>query len=107
MRSVAISLFCAMATAFAEDSFTGHLMPFKCRNDERKSHTRVCALRQECRDTGYGLTLADGSFVAFDAKGNEEAARILLQSSKTDDLVATVSGSKEGTKLRVRSIRLH
>jgi hypothetical protein len=84
----------------------GHLMPFKCQNDEKVTHTRECALRPECMATGYGLALADGTFLQFDLEGSRKAVRVLTRSAKTNDLVAEAEGYRVGPLFRVRTIRL-
>jgi len=70
------------------ETFRGHLMPFKCQHDDKLSHSRECALRPECMATGYGLTLADGTFVQFDLESSQKAVRTLTRSTKPNHLVA-------------------
>jgi hypothetical protein len=84
----------------------GHLMPFKCQHDDKMTHTRECALRPECLVTGYGLALADGTFLQFDLEGSRKAMRLLSRSTKTNDLVAEAEGYRVGPLFRVRTIRL-
>jgi putative intracellular protease/amidase len=92
----------------AEQSETldGHLMPFKCRNDEPVGHTTECALLPECRGTGYGLRLADGTFLKFDDRGNEHASAALKATQKKNDLKARVKGRRSGDSITVESLEL-
>ncbi len=85
---------------------SGHLMPFKCQNDDKPTHTRDCAMRPECAVTGYGLGLPDGTFVQFDADSNRKAAALLAESTKATDLVAEAEGERVGPLFRARTIRL-
>jgi hypothetical protein len=84
----------------------GYLMPFKCRLDEKVSHTRDCALRPECEVTGYGLALEDGTFLQFDVESNKKAADLLKASTQTNDLKAEADGERVGALFRVRTIQL-
>jgi hypothetical protein len=84
----------------------GHLMPFKCQNDEKVSHTRDCALRPECRITGYGVALPDGTFQQFDEDGNKKAVELLESSRTANDLQVEAEGERVGSLFRVRTLRL-
>ena len=81
-------------------------MPFKCQNDEKTSHTRDCALRPECRITGYGIALENGTFQQFDDEGNEKAVQLLETASKTNDLRVEAEGEHVGPLLHVRTLKL-
>ena len=84
----------------------GYLMPFKCQNDDKATHTRECALRAECIITGYGIALADGSFVQFDQDGTKKAIQLLRSSRKNADLRAVAEGTQVGPLLHLKSLRL-
>ena len=88
------------------ETVRGHLMPFKCQHDDKTTHTRDCAMRPECAVTGYGLALADGTFLQFDAESNRKAASLLAESTKTADLLAEAEGVRVGPLFRVEAIRL-
>ena len=88
------------------ETLRGHLMPFKCQNDEKTSHTRDCALRPECRITGYGIALADGTFQQFDEAGNKKAVGLLERATKASDLQVEAEGDRVGPLFRVRTLRL-
>jgi putative intracellular protease/amidase len=88
------------------ETFNGHLMPFKCRDAEPVGHTTECALLPECRETGYGLRLADGTFLEFDEKGSEHALAALKATQKKNDLKAGVKGRRSGDSITVESLEL-
>lgn len=108
LRLLAIALVLASGQAASQkaETLTGHLMPFKCQNDEKVSHTRDCALRPECRITGYGVALKDGTFQQFDDEGNKKAVQLLEEATKTSDLVIEVEGEKAGPLFHVRTLKL-
>jgi transcriptional regulator GlxA family with amidase domain len=88
------------------ETFTGYLMPFKCRNDEPVGHTTECALRPDCRATGYGLLLSDGRFLPFDSSGSKRAVAVLKATQKKNDLKASVKGRRNGDSITVESLEL-
>jgi hypothetical protein len=114
VRSVLLGLTLTLTSPAATSSagedrletVRGHLMPFKCQHDDKLSHTRECALRPECMATGYGLTLADGTFVQFDLESSQKAVRTLTRSTKPNDLVAEAEGYRTGPLFHVRTLRL-
>jgi len=67
-------------------------------------HTKQCAL--QCSKNGYGLIGADGTFLKFDAAGNEKTVVALKASQKTDHLRATVTGQKDGDSIKVSAISI-
>jgi hypothetical protein len=67
-------------------------------------HTTKCALA--CEDGGYGILTADGTFLKFDAAGNEKAVAALQATKKTDHLRATVEGTQSGDEIQVTSLTL-
>ncbi len=68
------------------------------------AHTTACAL--QCAKGGYGLLATDGSFLKFDAAGNEKAVAALKATKKTDHLRATVSGERSGDTIKVSALAL-
>ena len=67
-------------------------------------HTTACAL--QCAKGGYGLLATDGSYLKFDAAGNEKTVAALKSTKKTDHLRATVEGAREGDTVKVTSVTL-
>ena len=65
-------------------------------------HETKCAL--QCVKGGYGLITADGSYLKFDAAGNEKTHAALLATRKTDHLRATVVGDRSGDQIKVTSL---
>lgn len=68
------------------------------------AHTRNCAL--QCAKSGFGILTADGTFLKFDAQGNEKALAALKGSQATDHLRATVTGEREGDTIKVTSLKM-
>ena len=77
------------------------LSKFKTEPD---SHTTKCAL--QCVKGGYGLISADGTYLKFDAAGNEKTVAALKATKKSDHLRATVSGEKDGDTIKVSSLSI-
>lgn len=77
------------------------LSKFKADPDQ---HTIQCAL--QCVKGGYGLIGADGTYLKFDAAGNEKTVAALKATKKSDHLRATVAGEKDGDTIRVTSISI-
>ncbi|MEA2491110.1 MAG: hypothetical protein QOH21_2902 [Acidobacteriota bacterium] len=92
-----------LSTARA-DTFEGHLMPAKCRNQNPAEHTRSCAL--DCKSTGFGLAMANGDWLPFDATGNRKAVEALEASTQSADLKVRVEGRRDKGVLLVSSIVL-
>jgi VCBS repeat-containing protein len=65
-------------------------------------HTKACAL--QCAKGGYGLLTEDGTYLKFDAAGNEKTVAALKATEKTDKLRATVVGKKDGEGIKVESV---
>jgi len=68
------------------------------------SHTRDCAMT--CAKSGFGIVDKDGNYLKFDAKGNEEALKLLQSTSKKDHLRVNVTGQKEGNVIHVQSVQM-
>jgi hypothetical protein len=68
------------------------------------AHTRSCAL--QCAKSGFGIIDKDGQYLKFDAKGNQQALKLLQESNKKDHLRVDVSGKLEGDVIQVESLKL-
>ncbi len=68
------------------------------------AHKRSCAL--QCSKSGYGLITSDGTYLKFDAAGNEKTVAALKASKKEDHVRATVKGTREGDTIKVDSVSL-
>lgn len=68
------------------------------------SHTRDCALK--CASAGFGVFTADGHYLKFDAKGNEQALAALKATDKKDHLRVDVKGTLDGETIQVETLAL-
>ena len=80
---------------------TNCLAKVKAKPDE---HTTKCAL--QCEKGGYGLITSDGTYLKFDAAGNEKMVAALKATKKTDHLRATVTGDRDGETIKVSAFTL-
>lgn len=69
------------------------------------SHTTKCAI--QCQAGGYGILTADGRYLKFDRKGNEQASAALKTTNKTDHLRVDLEGERQGDEIQVRSVSLN
>jgi len=110
MNRLAIALLAltALATGAAAEEWKNvpvvdtHCLS-KVKADPDK-HPTSCAL--QCVKGGYGILTTDGTYLKFDAAGDEKAAAALKATKKTDHLRATVVGTRDGDKLKVSSLSL-
>ena len=72
--------------------------------DNPDAHKRNCAL--QCSKSGYGIFTADGTFLKFDAKGNEQALNTLKAAQSDDHLRVTVTGDRDGDTIKVKSLSM-
>lgn len=68
------------------------------------SHPTKCAI--QCQASDYGILTPDGSFLKFDAAGNDRAAAALKATKKTDHLRVEVQGERKGDEILVKSLSL-
>jgi hypothetical protein len=68
------------------------------------SHTRDCAIG--CAKSGFGIVTADGTYLKFDAKGNDRALAALKASDKADHLRVDVTGDASGGVIKVKTLAL-
>jgi len=68
------------------------------------AHTRKCAL--QCSESRYGILAADGTFLRFDSTGNDRAVAALQGSQASDHLRATVTGDREDSTTKVKTLKL-
>jgi phage terminase large subunit-like protein len=101
-----IALAAIFSLAAFGATFKGVVMDTMCAAAKKDpaTHTRQCALG--CAQSGYGLVMADGTFLKFDKAGNAKALAALKASTKADDLTATVEGTKSGDMIKVKSVKL-
>jgi hypothetical protein len=94
--------------ATAETWKNASLLDTMCASKEKvakdpDAHPVSCAL--QCAKSGYGI-MADGKYLKFDAKGNEQVAQELKSTKKTDHLRVTVDGERQGDTIAVKSVKL-
>lgn len=95
--------FAAAAETWKNVSVIDTLCLSKFKADPDK-HTTQCAL--QCVKGGYGLIDTDGTYLRFDATGNEKTVAALKATQKGDHLRATVSGEMDGDTIKVTSISI-
>jgi len=94
--------------AAAETWKNASLMDAMCASKEKvakdpDAHPTSCAV--QCAKSGYGI-MADGKFLKFDEKGNQQIASELKSTKKTDHLRVTVDGDRKGDTIAVNSVKL-
>ena len=94
----------ALSTLHAAETFTGTLLPQKCRNDNPATHTRDCALK--CAETGLGIVLNGGEYAAFAQSSQDKALEFLKSTAKKTDLRIRVTGKRESKSIVIETIEL-
>jgi hypothetical protein len=97
-------VFFVVCVAASAETWTGTLVDVMCKAKDLAGHTRECALT--CAKSGFGVVLPDGKFLKFDEAGNAKALAALKASTKTKDLKAKVTGSKDGETVEVETLEL-
>ena len=59
--------------------------------EKTSMHTKICALMESCKASGYGLITADGLFLKFDKAGDEMALAFLEATKKEAHLSIRVT----------------
>lgn len=91
------------ALAFAE-SWSGTLVDVMCKAKNVSGHTRQCALSERCSGSGFGIALANDTFLKFDTAGSAKAHAILKASQKEKDLMINVTGALKDGVIQVETI---
>ncbi len=68
------------------------------------SHTRACALEEECASSGFGV-FSEGKWYKFDESGDKQAQKLIENSSTERGIMVEVSGTMKGQTLAVASIK--
>jgi len=95
------------AVAVAEDWSNVSMVDTQCSTKAKAdpdSHTRACAMT--CAKSGFGILDKDGNYLKFDEKGNQEAMKLLQNTSKKDHIRVEVTGKKEGDVIHVQSLKM-
>ena len=99
---LAFSMNISAAETWTRVSLVDSMCALKVKGDPDK-HTRECAM--QCSKGGFGVLTADGTYLKFDAKGNEQAAALLKGSKASDHLRVTVTGTKKGDTITVTQVQ--
>ena len=68
------------------------------------SHSKDCALEDHCSASGYGI-FSDGKYYPFDEDGSQKAMSLIKKEKREKGLAYEVSGTLEGTTLKLSSIQ--
>lgn len=104
---VLAALLALPAFAAAEDWSNVAMIDTQCSTKAKANpdaHTKACALA--CAKSGFGIIDSSGNYFKFDAKGNQEAIKLLESSNKQNHLRVDVSGKKDGDVIHVQSLKL-
>ncbi|HQT95403.1 MAG TPA: hypothetical protein PLB88_11270 [Thermoanaerobaculaceae bacterium] len=107
LTAVMLSLLALPAIAAAETWKNVPLIDHNCVNKVKADpdkHPTSCLLR--CAKSGYGVLTSDGTWVKFDAKGNEEALAALKATTKTSGIRVTVEGERSGDMIKVQTVTI-
>ena len=99
-------------TAGKPQTVKGYIVDVMCGGDMTGSdamakaakHERTCALKGSCAESGFGV-MSDGKFYKFDDNGNTKAKSLLESSKKKSAPMAEVTGTIDGDKLAVSSMK--
>ena len=108
-RAVAVLAVLMVLPAFAaaEDWSNVAMIDTQCATKVKANpdaHSKSCALA--CAKSGFGILDSSGNYLKFDAKGNQEAMKLLESSNKQDHLRVDVSGKKEGDVIHVQTLKM-
>ena len=104
---VLVSLLALPAVAAAETWENVPLIDHNCLNKVKADpdkHETSCLIM--CSDSGYGVLTADGTWLKFDAKGNEEALKALKATEKKAGIRVTVTGDRQGDEIKVTEVTI-
>jgi hypothetical protein len=97
----------------AADTIQGTLMDVACATghdaesaESVAAHDKKCLLMAPCVRSGYAVVTSDLHVIKFDAKGNEEATKLINATDKMDDWKVTVMGTRSGDTIAVTSLSL-
>src|SRR5512136_2439909 len=71
---------------------------------EPDKHETSCLIM--CSGSGYGVLTADGTWVKFDEKGNEQALKALKATKKENGIRVTVTGERAGDMIKVATLKI-
>ena len=87
------------------DAMCAQGMAKKAKPAEKAAgHTKSCALEDNCAASGYGV-FSGSDWVKFDAAGDKLAKELIEKSSKEKGIMVDVTGTHDGDKFAVASIK--
>ena len=93
-----------------KEKVSGYLVDVMCSSELAEKgaakHSKECLQMPDCVASGYAVLTTDNKVIKFDAKGTEEAKKVIAASSKDKDFKVTVSGVVEGDSIAVSAIEL-
>ncbi len=93
-----------------KEKVSGYLVDVMCSGELAEKgaakHDKECLQMPDCVSSGYAVLTAENKVIKFDAKGNEEAKKVIAASSKDKDFKVTVSGVVEGDRIAVSALEL-
>ena len=103
-KFASIATVLVLSSAFClADTFTGKLVDATCKASNEGKEKGTCAATAATRL--FAIELPGAKVLNLDATGNEKAADATKNTEKTD-LRATVTGSLNGTTVKVETIKL-
>jgi hypothetical protein len=97
----------------AEDTIKGTLMDVACASghdaesaESVAKHDKKCLLMNACVKSGYAVVTSDLRVIKFDAKGNEQALKLINATDRVNDWKVMVTGTRSGDTIAVTSLSL-
>jgi hypothetical protein len=114
IRQILLLALVAGLCSAEQKTLTGYLLDKACSADAvakgekvAKEHSLDCALMDDCAKSGYGVLVAGGKFITFDAAGNKRALAALKGAKKKNDFQVTVTGDVTGDTIKVAALKLN
>jgi hypothetical protein len=105
-RFVSVAAVLVMSSAFClADTFTGKLVDAICKASNEGKDASMASCAATAATHLFAIELQNAKVLNLDAAGNEKAASALKNTQKTD-LRATVTGSLNGSTVKVETIEL-
>ncbi|MFI5252211.1 MAG: hypothetical protein ACHQQQ_07245 [Bacteroidota bacterium] len=101
------------ASKAAVKTMKGYVVDASCAKDmadkpdvmqKAANHTKECALKEMCAESGYGL-FSEGKWYKFDDAGDKQAKSLIESTTKTKEISVVVKGTPGDGTLAVTSIK--
>jgi hypothetical protein len=99
-----------LSVGLRAETWTGDILDVLCRPEnistgaKKCQQNRACMTSDRCASSGYGVLLADGRFLKFDAAGSAKALKALKAMTKDTDLKVTVTGTVTRDVIKVDTL---